>query len=365
MKQQINKTLIGGFVVAALALAFAGVMVFGSGKLFKETNRYVLYFQESVKGLSVGAPVLFKGVKIGSVTDVLLIANTEDLSLEIPVYIEVIEESIRLRGKLRERNEKKNMGLLIARGLRAQLQSQSMVTGQLMIALAFHPDQPANLVGAEPGFIEIPTIPSTMENLMQTIKNLHLETLTQNLSDAVAGLEDLINSPEITASIQELHKAIQDIRTLIQNTDRRIGPIADGIDATIEDSRKLVRNVDTQVVAVGTGARKLIGNTDAQVGPLAENMNRTLDDARKLMGDVNAQVDPLSESMRRTADAARTAFEHARTTLKSVEGTLGKDSPVMHQVTRTLKDLSGAARSIRVWAEYLERHPEALVQGKK
>jgi len=85
MSKQANMALIGGFVVGALALVFAGVMVFGSGKFLQETANYVLYFDGSLKGLNVGSPVVWKGVKIGSVTDIQLQADAVDLTIQDPV----------------------------------------------------------------------------------------------------------------------------------------------------------------------------------------------------------------------------------------------------------------------------------------
>ena len=89
MAKQTSKTLIGGFVVGAVALIVAGVLIFGSGQFFQESYKYVLYFRGSLKGLSVGAPVLFQGVQVGSVTDISLETDTEDMTLQIPVTIEI------------------------------------------------------------------------------------------------------------------------------------------------------------------------------------------------------------------------------------------------------------------------------------
>jgi len=89
MSKPANKTVIGIFVVGAIALAVIAIVVLGSGKFFKQTLRAVCYFEGSVGGLNIGAPVVFKGVKIGSVADVILHFDRKDLIFTIPVYIEI------------------------------------------------------------------------------------------------------------------------------------------------------------------------------------------------------------------------------------------------------------------------------------
>ena len=89
MAKQANRMMIGGFVVLAVAILAASLVVFGSGKFFKKTNKYVLFFDESIKGLNVGAPVLFQGVPVGSVTNIVILADFKKLKADIPVFIEI------------------------------------------------------------------------------------------------------------------------------------------------------------------------------------------------------------------------------------------------------------------------------------
>ena len=341
MSQQANKTLIGGFVVGALALVVVGVLIFGSGKLFKSTNTYILFFDGSVKGLNVGAPVLFSGVKIGSVKDIRLQADMLDKTIRTPVIIEIQPARFEVIRGEPDPDPRKNIELMIESGLSAQLQTQSLITGQLMIELDLRPETQVKLSGnIGHGYVEIPTIPSTLETLTKTIQDLKLEELVQKLASTVAGLEKLINSKEVSESFAILNETIMDTQRLIQNTDRRMGTLAAGLDETVNDAQNLVRRIDGQVV------------------PLASNINRTLGDAQQVLGNVDSQMIALAESVNKTA-------EKAIETLVAAEAVLKKDSPVVYQMTKTLKELSDAARSIRLWAEYLERHPEALLRGKK
>ena len=201
MAKQTSKTLIGGFVVGAVVLIVAGVLIFGSGKFFQESNRYVLYFRGSLKGLNVGAPVLFQGVQVGSIIDITIQANAEDLTSQIPVTIQILPKKFKVvRGKIRT-DPYENINVLIERGLRAQLQLQSFVTGQLMIGLDYYPDTPVRLVGIDPEYPEIPTIPTPLETLSKTFRDLNLEELVARVMSAVKGIEKFVNSPELTGSV--------------------------------------------------------------------------------------------------------------------------------------------------------------------
>ncbi len=147
MSKPASKTLIGIFVLGAIALAVIGIVVLGSGKFFKETVGVVCYFEGDIKGLNVGSPVVFRGVKVGSVTNILLRFDPQTLDFKIPVFIEIEPDRIETIGPRGKKGER--MKPLIDKGLRAQLEMQSFVTGQLQIALNLLPDKPAKFVGTD------------------------------------------------------------------------------------------------------------------------------------------------------------------------------------------------------------------------
>src|SRR5208337_4346120 len=165
MSKQANTKLIGGFVVGATVLIVAGILLFGSVKIFSHERQFVLFFNDSVKGLSIGSPVDFKGVKVGEVIDIKLILDRKDLSLGIPVFIKIDPGAISYGGsesammkmiEAKLKGHEKFIQLLIDSGLRATLEMQSLVTGQLGIHMDFYPDTPIRLIGTEPGYTEIP-----------------------------------------------------------------------------------------------------------------------------------------------------------------------------------------------------------------
>ena len=171
MSKKANKTIIGVFVVAAVAMLVAAVLIFGSGKFFKEKSEYIAYFDGSVKGLRIGAPVVFRGVRIGEVQDIALHYYHQELEFKIPVMITLYPDKVIGMGlETSPQEEDKSWAKLLDDGLRASLEMQSIVTGQLLIALDFHKDAPLNLQGLKelklgPDVKEIPTIKTGLQLL--------------------------------------------------------------------------------------------------------------------------------------------------------------------------------------------------------
>ena len=346
MDKQASKTLIGAFVVGAVVLIVAGVLIFGSGKLMKKTDSFVLFFKSSLQGLNVGSPVLFRGVRIGSVKNITIEADPEALSIHIPVIIEIVPDKIKLIQGERARDVKENLPNLIEKGLRAQLKMGSLLTGQLIIELEFSPDAPAKVVGLNSEYPEIPTIPSALERISDIIKDLPFDKIVDELLSAVEAIEKLASSPDIPDTLHSLKMTVEDARKLLQNLDSRIGPLAMSIDKMVKEYGKLARDID------------------GKVEPLASSVDATLKDARKLVRNVDGRVKPLASSIEKSLEEARTALEQARKALVAAEKTVGKESPVIYQFDKTLKEISRMARSIRSLADYLERHPDALLYGK-
>ncbi|NIO03361.1 MAG: MCE family protein [Proteobacteria bacterium] len=342
--------------MGAVALAIIGVLVFGSGKFFTKRQEYVLFFDGSVKGLNIGAPVMFKGVKIGSVTDIKVVFNPEDLSLWTPVYIQVesgristLGEEPRLSGmrELFERlRPKQRVGMFVERGMRAQLQIQSLVTGQLFVAFLFRPETPVKLKGLEKRYIEIPTIPTAMQEMAERIEKLPIEDILNKVLAAVDGIEKVVNSPEVENTVHSLNQTLEDIQKLIRNVDAQVGPLSSSVEKTLRDTQKLVQNANKQV------------------SPLASSIKGTVEDYGKLARNLDSQVEPLASTIEETLGKARTAMEQARKTLAVAETDLGEDSPLLVEFDNALREVGAAARSIRLLADYLKRHPEALLKGK-
>lgn len=330
MAKKANPALIGAFVLGAIALAVGGLVVFGGGKFFRHTQVWVAYFQESVKGLSVGSPVTFRGVKIGSVTDVKVVVDPKEMKVRTPVFFEIEAERFTPVPGVQVTFQKGAPGakVLVERGLRAQLETQSFVTGQLAVALDFHPDTPVVLTGLNPDLLEMPTIPSEAEKLTRTIENLPIDEITQSALKTIQGVDRLVNAPELKETIRSLSTAARELRELTQHMDAELRPLTTEVAKTLEVTRD------------------------------------TLQDTQRLARNVDGQVGPVAASVQQTLTAARTTLEGAERTLGTVNETVAETSSMQHELAGSLRELSAALRSIRTLSDYLERHPDALLFGK-
>jgi paraquat-inducible protein B len=303
--KKASPVVIGAFVVGALALAIVGVGVFGSGRLFNRTDEWVMYFRGSVNGLRVGAPVKFKGVEIGAVQSILLNLTRRERrpeQIRIPVIVEIdAERVVRKGGQVVMHNQLPSM---IEQGFRAQLNSESIVTGVLYVELDFFPGTPVNLVrDPEVSLPEIPTLPTTFEQvqmkaseIINRLGEIDVAALVRSVEKVVDGLARLVNSPAVLKA-------------------------AESLDETVE------------------------------------NLNAAIAAVRKLTTDLDASAGPLAHDLRRTA-------ERAAATLDQVQALVAPDAALPYQLSRTLHDLSEAATAVRALADYLERNPASLVRGK-
>ena len=328
--------MIGGFVVTALLLCTAGVFVFGSGDFFKQTNSYVLFFEDSIKGLSKGAPVSFRGVEIGTVKDIRLLADLNKITTYIPVIIEIDPSRWDTTGTAELfKTEEERFEALIRKGLRAKLDLQSIVTGKHMISLDFYPDEPVQYKGVMPELTEIPTIRGKFNKLADSLQHMPFEELFNSILSTVHGIDRMVNSKEAA--------------DLLPNMDQTV----DRVKALVDDIDKMVPAYEALAV-----------NTDQEIMRLGRQLEGTVAEYKTLAQTVTAEISPLSQDLREAAGNISEGVKDARTLIEKAEVVLDKDSPMMMDLTKTLKELSLAARSIRVWADYLERHPEAFIRGK-
>jgi len=350
MSKQANKTAIGAFVVGAVVMAVAAIIIFGSGKFFADTQTYVAYFSGSVKGLRVGAPVVFRGVRIGQVTKIMIFGDYQDLSISIPVIFQINGDTFHGIGKL-PKSDRQYLQALIKKGLRAQLQMQSLVTGQLVINLDFHPNAPLKFKGRPAiklgrDIIEIPTIQTPFQKIEKTFQEIPVEELARSVKNSLDGIEKLVTSPHIFESLQYVRQALESFSKLARRLDEKIDPLFADVDQTLKDARRLLTDIDRQV------------------DPLAGSLKQTSDDARRLVNNVNRQVQPLQEELARTARTLQDTLQTAKKTVGSIDGMVSENSEFRFQIDIMLREMAMAARSIRAFADYLERHPDALLRGK-
>ncbi len=209
----MNKTAIGVFVVVGLVLLMIGIVVFGSGLLFKRTNKFVLYFDGSVKGLSIGAPVMFRGVGIGTVKDISLIYDEKAGTVMLPVIVEIERGRIKGASSFGEWGGEKKM---IDLGLRGKLEIYSFLTSQLMISFDFYPDKPAKLRSIQNQYPELPTLPISPD-IFELMNDIPVKEIAKNLEATVKGLDRLVNSSDLQRNLYELRNTFQETKQAMRS----------------------------------------------------------------------------------------------------------------------------------------------------
>jgi paraquat-inducible protein B len=329
MSKRANPTLIGAFVVGALALAVIGIITLGGMELFKKELPFVMFFDGSIGGLDVGAPVEIRGVRIGSVTRIRLFSANK-IGVYIAVDPSLLPRSAAVRVKGVDAVE-----ALIQQGLRAQLKTQSLLTGLLLVYLDFFPGTPITLVHLDPDVKEIPTIPTALEQLQARIESLlnklgtvKLDDLIRDVSLTLKGAKDLMSSPELKNAIISANVTLKSANTAIQ------------------EAQVVLKRLDGKVETVGT-------NADAALS----DMRALLVDAKKSLAKIDAEIEPLVGSI-------KDASTSAQGTLHGVDRAVAGESRIGYETLRALRDVADAARSLKTLADYLERHPDALIRGK-
>lgn len=314
----MHKTLVGAFVLGGIALFTAGMILLGSGRLFSHSLNYTLYFEGSVSGLSIGAPVVFRGVPMGSVTKITLVANAKDSNVTIPVTISIDERSfINSQGNsLSEKSQEEIIRRMIERGLRARLQMASLITGQYRIELDFFPKTPANFRSSNPEW-EIPTIPSPIDTLQKTFARLPIDQIADSLTDILTNITDAVGQGQIREALNKFSYAF------------------DAMGSFFTDST----------------VRQAFADVMKQVDEATRSIQREIPDA----------LASFTQAMQSFSRAANELSKVAN----SADYAIGRDSPTMNDVRRLLRDAAAAARSLRNFADMLERNPEALLKGRQ
>lgn len=340
MSKPVNPVTIGAFTLGALTLLVIGLLIFGGGKLFNSNKaHFVIFFDSSLNGLDVGAPVKMQGVKIGAVTDIALEINPQTGKVYKPVVIEIDRENfvdanngVMNKGITRAQ-QKKNRDKLVAAGFRARLETQSLLTGLLYIDFDVHKDEPAIYVGLDyKGLVEIPAIPTTADELRNTfdeiakkVSTLPLEDIIRDAAASMKEIRDLLASEDVKRSRVSLAKTLEETEKTVAMLNRTLEPL-------LVDSAQTVVSANALVV-----------------------------DSRKMVQDLHKEIGPVLVSVNKSLTAATLALDRAHLTLTDVSDAVGPDSTL----NDTLQSLNDAARSIKELGDYLERHPEALVSGKE
>ena len=305
MSKKANPTIIGAFIVGAIAIITILILLLSGNILFKKNMQAILFFEGSVTGLNVGAPVKFRGVKIGTVTEIKLILDQRTDKVHVPVLVEIDQESylVKKDGKIVKGSEVRvEAKKFINLGLYAQLKLNSLLTGQLYIELEFDPEQKFKLRG-DGSMREIPTSTTAIQEITKTLEKYPIHEVLNNIASTMASIDRIFSDPVIMETIHSVNHAAKDYGLLAKN---------------------LTTNSET----------------------VSANLNRTLAQAEKTF----SQIDQSLVSVKKT--------------LKTTDGLLSEDSELMYSLQDALSEVANAARSVRNLADTLEQQPEAILRGK-
>jgi len=260
MSRRANPKLVGAFVLTAIALLVAAALVFGSFTFFETTRKFVVFFQGSVDGLTQGSAVLFRGVPLGRVLDVGIRYDPKDSTLEIPVIIEIRPGVIAKYSPTLNTNVEL-MKELIDRGLRARLESASLVTGQQVVQLNFFPGTPVNLQKTDLPYFQLPTVPSPTQQIMSSV-DVAARDLPTLIKQAAAVLDraQQILSPENEAAIHTMLESAAALMKTLQADSESLGPLIDSAHNTIAGAGQLTTHLDEVVQSNREDIRAIFKN---------------------------------------------------------------------------------------------------------
>ena len=319
MAKRISPTAIGAFVVASFAILIIALIVVGSGDLLRKPQEFICMFQGDLNGLKIGAPVKARGVEIGSVHAInLRLLPSEgrlrpDITdLRIPVVIDLNVKELTSRGGSGEALEEKGYKALFERGLRAQLRTESLLTGLLYIDLDLHPGTLIDLA-IEPGsgpFPEIPTVSTQLEQFqdqankaLDKLDHIDFEALAGSITKAANSINELAGSPTLRATLESLKET-------------------------------------------------------------TANLNKAVISIRNAVDSTTSKIDPLVAALQKNSTEANATMLQTRAVLANLQTSLDPDSELLVHLNDTLDQLADTTHSIGEFTDYLQRNPSALVRGK-
>ncbi len=317
MSNKANTTLIGAFTIGATAIVIAAIIFFGDGRYFQDNENYVMYFDRSVQGLELGAPMKLRGVKVGEVTRIESYVTENSMNIINAVYVRVRRGEVNYGGNIK-RDELVD-ALIANQGMRAQLRIQSLLTGLLYIELDFMgAGSEMKLWGLDPDTRELPTATTEIEELSKIANRFDFDALSRYLLSIAENINTILADPETLSLTANLNDSLHSITRLADDMDRLL----------LEDVAAAINEFNT------------------------------------LAAGFNESYPLVAEDLRQSMASLQTVFSRLEHTLGDANYLLSDDSPLIYKLNQTLDQLSKAANKVSSLAETLERQPEALLKGK-
>lgn len=340
MSKQANPTLIGAFVLGAIALAVITTLLLAGGTWFGKRQQHVLYFEGAAQGLQVGAPVVFLGVKVGTVKEIQLGHDEKNRRFLVPVIIEIEPNVVRTRGvEAVDLRDRATVRKLVERGLRGRLRTQSLLTGQLYVDLDFHPGKPPQFAALDPELSEIPTIRTAVEEWTTKLESFAMDKFLADVASISAAINKLMSDPSTQDLPKRLNATLRQLEQLATRLDAQSKPIFKDVRHDLAEMRKALEGAQSAMAKVESAAGKVETAADKVAGMASPDS--------KMVGNMVRASDELAKAA------------------ASLHSLTAQDSPTVQHMNATLKEISRAADALRSLAQMLEEQPDAIYRGKR
>lgn len=332
--------MIGSFVIVALILFMTAIVIFSGAQFFSVENLVITYFEGSLQGLSVGAPVTYRGVTVGHVKEIKIHIHAnehQNQELIIPVLISLnAGKTLIVNGTdtYDETNVNEFLQDMCEHGLRAKLKLQSLVTGKRYIDLAFYENTPAVFRDPAGKYFEIPTLPSEIQQFTRMVENIDLGDAYNKVINTLDSLEKLatdlsgaLSAPTTTTLVNNLSSATVSLDSILSQIDSELSPILKKVDGGLDKINGLANHAD-----------QMVSSLDNQLKPVVTEMTNTL------------------SSIDATLQQANTFFAQA-------EETIQPDSPLYYRLTEAMYQLEKTAKSMEKLSNFIHRNPDTLIFG--
>lgn len=278
MSKEPRYRWIGMFVIGAALLALACIVFFGRFKFFEDTRTFITYFSGSVKGLMPGAPVRFRGAQVGTVKDVSIVYRVDTDSLKIPVLLSLDRSSVKdLSDASVDIASDGLVERMIQRGLRAQLGLDSIVTGQLYVQLDFMPNVPIRMDEDEVDmYPEIPTAPSPLEKIQNTLENLPLSEIVDRAVSIMTRLDAFLGSSKLHGGLEQLDQLITELRVLGHQIDIRSGLLSANMTMLTKTAANTLNSLNSTIKEAGPAVSES-DQTLREIAATARSVRRLVD----------------------------------------------------------------------------------------
>ena len=398
MNKKLNASLVGIFTIIGIFFFCVFLLFLGKGSISPKLE-YTLYFHKSVKGLSVGAPVMFRGVAIGTVSNICLAKcckndptcerAEETISWPIQVKINIDPAAFKSdcdssfwndvqQWVLKKKNaaflSENNLlhDLMINHGLRAKSQFLSLMTGKLYIELDFFEETtatPAELADIEKNII--PIYHSAFEKMFSPMSSSNMNDYVENFHLVMDQLSAFVKDGRFKKLLNNSSEVFADARGVLENGQKAIQTLSEKASDMMTKSNELMEQIKDEISSLNKVCKDGVVDIRTQTTQMEQNVSATADASRKLVEQLNGylskndhNIDLFLEKGAQSVVLMEKNLQESKTLILQLQDYVDKDAPMQQDLKETLNELETAAISLKTFFEMLQCNPEVLLKGK-